>query len=168
MLHALALAAGVYASPGMTYSEAAYETRTTVAAVEAANPWPAREIPIGVTIKTPGGSTAPAVTTAAYTPRHSSGSSSSSSSYAPRHASGSYSGSGSMEQCIIARESSGNSQVMNSSGHYGLYQFSASTWAESGGNPADFGNASVSEQRQVFQNAVAARGYSDWTPYDGC
>jgi hypothetical protein len=79
-----------------------------------------------------------------------------------------YHGSGSMEQCIISRESGGSSQVMNSSGHYGLYQFSSSTWAGSGGNPADFGHASVSEQRQVFQNAVAARGYSDWTPYDGC
>lgn len=82
--------------------------------------------------------------------------------------SGTYHGSGSMEACIIARESGGNSQVMNSSGHYGLYQFSASTWAGSGGNPADFGHASVSEQRQVFSNAVSARGYSDWTPYDGC
>jgi LysM repeat protein len=79
-----------------------------------------------------------------------------------------YHGSGSMQQCIIARESGGNSQVMNSTGHYGLYQFSASTWAGSGGNPADFGHASVSEQNQVFYNAVAARGYSDWQSYDGC
>jgi hypothetical protein len=79
-----------------------------------------------------------------------------------------YSGSSGMQACIIAAESGGNSQVMNSSGHYGLYQFSASTWAGSGGNPADFGNASVAEQNQVFSNAVAARGYSDWTPYDGC
>ena len=83
-------------------------------------------------------------------------------------ASGTYSGSGSMERCIISRESGGNSQVMNSSGHYGLYQFSASTWAASGGSSADFGHASVSEQQQVFHNAVAARGYSDWSPYDGC
>src|SRR6185312_9507654 len=38
-------------------------------------------------------------------------------------ASGSYSGaSGSYAACVIARESGGNSQVMNSSGHYGLYQ----------------------------------------------
>ena len=79
-----------------------------------------------------------------------------------------YHGSGSMQQCIISRESGGNSQVMNSSGHYGLFQFSAQTWAGSGGNPADFGHASVAEQNQVFNNAVAARGYSDWAPYDGC
>lgn len=81
---------------------------------------------------------------------------------------GSYHGSGSMQQCIIARESGGNSQVMNSTGHYGLYQFSYSTWTGSGGNGADFGHASVAEQNQVYYNAVAARGYSDWAPYDGC
>jgi LysM repeat protein len=85
--------------------------------------------------------------------------------------SSSYSGSnpgGSFGQCVIARESGGNSQVMNSSGHYGLYQFSASTWAAYGGNPATFGNASVSEQNQVFSNALAAGGQSNWAPYDGC
>jgi hypothetical protein len=85
-----------------------------------------------------------------------------------RPAGGTYHGSGSMQQCIIARESGGSSQIMNSSGHYGLYQFSASTWAASGGNPADFGHASVAEQNQAFYNAVAARGYSDWARYDGC
>jgi LysM repeat protein len=76
--------------------------------------------------------------------------------------------SGSFAQCVIARESGGNSQVMNGSGHYGLYQFSASTWAAYGGSPADFGNASVSEQNQVFNNAVASGGQSNWSAYDGC
>jgi len=80
----------------------------------------------------------------------------------------SYSGSGSMQQCIIARESGGNSQAWNASGHYGLYQFSASTWAAHGGNPADFGHASVAEQNQVYYSTVAQDGYSDWAPYDGC
>jgi LysM repeat protein len=75
---------------------------------------------------------------------------------------------GSFQACVIAAESGGNSQVMNSSGHYGLYQFSASTWAAYGGNPADFGNASVAEQNQVFDNAIAAGGESNWAPYDGC
>ena len=79
-----------------------------------------------------------------------------------------YTGSGSFQSCVIARESGGNSQVMNSSGHYGLYQFSASTWAAYGGNPADFGNASVSEQNQVFNTAIAAGGQSNWSAYDGC
>jgi LysM repeat protein len=80
-----------------------------------------------------------------------------------------YSGTaGSFQACVIARESGGNSQVMNSSGHYGLYQFSASTWAAYGGNPADFGHASVAEQNQVFNNAMAAGGRNNWAPYDGC
>ena len=82
---------------------------------------------------------------------------------------GTYSGSsGSFQSCVIAAESGGNSQVMNSSGHYGLYQFAAGTWAAYGGNPADFGNASVAEQNQVFNNAIAAGGQSNWAPYDGC
>ena len=83
----------------------------------------------------------------------------------------SYAGSGaggSFGQCVIARESGGNAQVMNASGHYGLYQFSASTWAEYGGSPADFGHASVAEQNQVFANAIAAGGQSNWSAYDGC
>jgi hypothetical protein len=82
---------------------------------------------------------------------------------------GTYSGGGGFQSCVISRESGGNSQVMNSTGHYGLYQFSASTWAAYGGNPADFGNASVSEQNQIFANAMAtAGGASNWAPYDGC
>lgn len=88
--------------------------------------------------------------------------------YHQTYSSGTYSGTGSMERCIIAAESGGNSQVMNSSGHYGLYQFSYSTWVGSGGSPSSFGHASVAEQRQAFHTAVAARGYSDWTPYDPC
>ena len=75
---------------------------------------------------------------------------------------------GSFGACVVARESGGNSQVMNSSGHYGLYQFSASTWAAYGGSSADFGHASVGEQNQVFANALAAGGESNWAPYDGC
>ena len=74
----------------------------------------------------------------------------------------------SYEACVIARESGGNSQVMNSSGHYGLYQFSASTWQAYGGSAADFGNASPAEQRRVFLNAMAQGGQSNWSPYDGC
>ncbi len=80
----------------------------------------------------------------------------------------SYSGSGSFQSCVIARESGGNSQVMNSSGHYGLYQFSESTWEAYGGSAGDFGNASVAEQNRVFSNAVAAGGQSNWSAYDGC
>ena len=87
---------------------------------------------------------------------------------APAHTVTTYTGDSSFQACVIARESGGNSQVMNSSGHYGLYQFSASTWAAYGGNPAEFGHASVSEQNRVFDNAIAAGGEFNWAPYDGC
>jgi len=86
----------------------------------------------------------------------------------PGAQSGSSGSTSSFQACVIARESGGNPQVMNASGHYGLYQFSASTWAAYGGNPADFGDASVAEQNQVFANAMAAGGESNWAPYDGC
>jgi LysM repeat protein len=79
-----------------------------------------------------------------------------------------YSGGGGFASCVIARESGGNSQVMNSSGHYGLYQFSESTWEAYGGSASDFGNASVAEQNQVFDNALARGGQSNWSAYDGC
>jgi LysM repeat protein len=85
--------------------------------------------------------------------------------------SGSYAGGtpgGSFGACVVARESGGNSQVMNSSGHYGLYQFSASTWAAYGGSSADFGHAPAAEQNQVFANALARGGQSNWSLYDGC
>jgi hypothetical protein len=73
-----------------------------------------------------------------------------------------------MQACIIARESGGNAQVMNSTGHYGLYQFSFSTWVAAGGSRALFGNASASYQTSIFWAAVKLWGYSPWTPYDGC
>ena len=75
---------------------------------------------------------------------------------------------GSFGQCVVSSESGGNSQVMNSSGHYGLYQFSEGTWVAYGGSAADFGNASVAEQNQVFANALAEGGQSNWSAYDGC
>jgi len=87
---------------------------------------------------------------------------------APARTATTYAGYSSFQSCVIARESGGNSQVMNSSGHYGLYQFSSSTWAAYGGNPADFGHASVAEQNRIFDNAIAAGGQFNWSPYDGC
>jgi len=89
---------------------------------------------------------------------------------APTHtqAAATYSGGSGFQSCVIARESGGNSQVMNGSGHYGLYQFSEGTWEAYGGSAASFGNASVSEQNQVFNNAIAQGGQSNWSAYDGC
>jgi len=86
-------------------------------------------------------------------------------------AASSYSGGvpgGSFGQCVLARESGGDAQAMNSSGHYGLYQFSEATWVAYGGSAADFGDASVGEQNQVFANALAQGGQSNWSAYDGC
>jgi LysM repeat protein len=75
---------------------------------------------------------------------------------------------GLFQSCVISRESGGDAQVMNASGHYGLYQFSYSTWASYGGNPADFGHASTAEQNQVFDTALSEGGEDNWAPYDGC
>jgi len=75
---------------------------------------------------------------------------------------------GGIQSCIISRESGGNSQVMNPSRHYGLYQFDYGTWVSGGGNGADFGHASVGEQQRVFANVYAARGAEPWAPSDGC
>lgn len=72
------------------------------------------------------------------------------------------------EACVIRAESGGNSQIMNSTGHYGLYQFAYSTWVAHGGSPSTFGHASIEEQHAVFWNTVHADGTADWAPYDGC
>jgi hypothetical protein len=75
---------------------------------------------------------------------------------------------GSYEACVISRESGGQTQVMNASGHYGLYQFDYETWVSGGGAGADFGHASASEQQRVFRSVYAARGTQPWSPSDGC
>ena len=112
---------------------------------------------------------APATSTASTASSAASDSSASTPTAAPAPTQSADTGStSSFQACVIAAESGGNPQVMNASGHYGLYQFSASTWAEYGGNPADFGDASVAEQNQVFDNAIAAGGASNWSLYDGC
>jgi LysM repeat protein len=72
------------------------------------------------------------------------------------------------QACVIAAESGGDSQVTNSSGHYGLYQFSYSTWVAYGGSPSEFGDATVAEQNAVFETAMADGGESNWAPYDCC
>ncbi len=86
----------------------------------------------------------------------------------PAAPAGSFEAGGSFQQCVISRESGGNAQAMNGSGHYGLYQFSYSSWVAAGGDPAAFGDASAAEQNQVFATAYAQDGTSPWAPYDGC
>jgi LysM repeat protein len=87
---------------------------------------------------------------------------------APAQTDSYYSGDSSFQACVIARESGGDASIWNASGHYGLYQFSYSTWVAYGGSPSEFGNASVAEQNQVFANAMARGGEDNWAPYDGC
>ncbi len=69
-----------------------------------------------------------------------------------------YSGSSGLQQCIISRESGGNSQVMNGSGHYGLYQFSASTWQEYGGSAGSLRQ----RQRRRAESGVQQRHRGRW------
>jgi LysM repeat protein len=101
-------------------------------------------------------------------PVHMAASSSGGSTYAAPVTVSAGTGRTAFEQCVIARESGGNSQVMNASGHYGLYQFDLGTWVSGGGAAADFGHASVSEQQAVFASVYASRGTNPWAPYDGC
>lgn len=75
---------------------------------------------------------------------------------------------GSFQACVVERESGGRTQVMNSTGHYGLYQFSRSTWIAAGGSPALFGHATAAQQTAVFWLAFHKWGTSPWAPYDGC
>lgn len=108
-----------------------------------------------------------AAVTSAVTPHHQQAAAPAAS--VPVHESNvSTSGMGGFQSCVITRESGGRAQVMNSSGHYGLYQFDYGTWVSGGGSGADFGHASVAEQNRVFANVYAARGTNPWAPYDGC
>jgi len=75
---------------------------------------------------------------------------------------------GSFQACVAYRESRDEPQVVNASGHYGLYQMSYTDWIAGGGSPADFGSASVAEQDAVFARLYAQYGTSPWAPYDGC
>ncbi|HEV8219876.1 MAG TPA: hypothetical protein VGQ05_06400 [Streptosporangiaceae bacterium] len=50
----------------------------------------------------------------------------------------------------------------------GAYQFLLSTWEHYGGAASEFGVAGPAYQDQIFDNAIAAGGASNWTNYDGC
>jgi hypothetical protein len=75
---------------------------------------------------------------------------------------------GAFGRCVVWRESSRRPQVMNSSHHYGLYQFSESTWVYYGGKRSEFGHATVKEQNRVFATALRRHGKDNWIPYDHC
>jgi hypothetical protein len=50
----------------------------------------------------------------------------------------------------------------------GAYQFLLSTWERYGGAASEYGVAGPAYQDQIFNNAIAAGGASNWTDYDGC
>lgn len=50
----------------------------------------------------------------------------------------------------------------------GAYQFLLSTWEAYGGAASQYGVAGPAYQDQIFDNAIAAGGASNWTNYDGC
>ena len=50
----------------------------------------------------------------------------------------------------------------------GAYQFVIGTWENYGGAASEFGVAGPAYQDQIFDNAIAAGGASNWTAYDGC
>lgn len=50
----------------------------------------------------------------------------------------------------------------------GAYQFLLSTWEHYGGAASEYGVAGPAYQDQIFDNAIAAGGASNWTAYDGC
>src|SRR5262249_61380048 len=50
----------------------------------------------------------------------------------------------------------------------GAYQFLLGTWEKYGGAASQYGAAGPAYQDQIFDNAIAAGGASDWTSYDGC
>src|SRR5215831_748990 len=50
----------------------------------------------------------------------------------------------------------------------GAYQFAIGTWEAYGGAASEFGVAGPAYQDQIFNNAIAAGGASNWTAYDGC
>ena len=50
----------------------------------------------------------------------------------------------------------------------GAYQFVLGTWENYGGSASEYGVACPAYQDQIFDNAIAAGGASNWTAYDGC
>jgi hypothetical protein len=69
--------------------------------------------------------------------------------------------------CIRDAEE-GGSYVWGPGNGGGAYQFLLSTWERYGGAASEYGVASAAYQDQIFNNAIAAGGASNWTDYDGC
>ena len=150
---------GDYDAPGSAEAPAVHTYSAPVQHTYSAPVQPTYSAPVQPTYSAPvqHTSSAPSVKTVTAAPV--SHTSASSSSAAPTS---------SFQACVIKKESSGNANAMNSSGHYGLYQFDMSTWQSGGGSASTFGHASVAQQNAVFNSVFAARGTQPWASYDGC
>jgi hypothetical protein len=81
--------------------------------------------------------------------------------------SGGNAASSSLGICIRKAEE-GGSYAWGPGNGGGAYQFVLGTWEKYGGAASEYGVAGPAYQDQIFNNAIAAGGASNWTNYDGC
>src|SRR3984957_17563627 len=74
---------------------------------------------------------------------------------------------GALGDCIRNAEE-GGSYAWGPGNGGGAYQFVLGTWENYGGSASEYGVAGPAYQDQIFDNAIAAGGASNWTAYDGC
>jgi uncharacterized protein (DUF305 family) len=91
----------------------------------------------------------------------------SSPSPAPSSAGGTDAAHSSLGVCIRNAEE-GGSYAWGPGNGGGAYQFVLGTWEHYGGAASEYGVAGPAYQDQIFDNAIAAGGASNWTAYDGC
>ncbi len=89
------------------------------------------------------------------------------SSSAPPSSGGGNAASSPLGICIRDAEE-GGSYAWGPGNGGGAYQFQLSTWERYGGAASEYGVAGPAYQDQIFDNAIAAGGASNWTDYDGC
>jgi hypothetical protein len=86
----------------------------------------------------------------------------------PTLSSGGGDAAGSSLGACIRRAEEGGSYAWGPGDGGGAYQFQLGTWEKYGGAASEYGVAGPAYQDQIFNNAVAAGGASNWTDYDGC
>jgi hypothetical protein len=91
-----------------------------------------------------------------------------SASQAPAPSSGGGNAAASPLGVCIRNAEQGGSYAWGPGNGGGAYQFLLGTWETYGGAASQYGVAGPAYQDQIFNNAVAAGGASNWTNYDGC
>ena len=89
-------------------------------------------------------------------------------SAAPAPASGGGDAASSALGICIRNSEEGGSYAWGPGNGGGAYQFLLGTWEHYGGAASEYGVAGPAYQDQIFDNAIAAGGASNWTSYDGC